>query len=137
MQLIATCAFGLERLVYDEIKSLGLWVVKTEDGRVTFEGNEQAIVSANRLLRCAERVQIKMGEFSASTFDELFDQINALPWEEYIGATDAFPIDATSVKSALHSEPAIQSITKKAIVKRLQQIRKLHIHHKSSIWRKA
>ncbi|MFA4891480.1 MAG: class I SAM-dependent RNA methyltransferase [Candidatus Gracilibacteria bacterium] len=127
MQLIATCAFGLERLVYNEIKSLGLWVVKTEDGRVTFEGDESAIVNTNRLLRCADRVQIKIGEFPAATFDELFDQVNALEWESYIGITDAFPVDATSVKSTLHSEPAIQSITKKAIVKRLQQKHKTDI----------
>ncbi|MFA7277943.1 MAG: class I SAM-dependent RNA methyltransferase [Candidatus Gracilibacteria bacterium] len=121
MQLIATCAFGLEKLVYDELKKLGLWVIKTEDGRVTFEGDDLALVRANLWLRCADRVQIKVGEFRATTFDELFDQVNALPWENYINVSDAFPVDAVSVKSMLHSEPAIQSITKKSIVKRLQQ----------------
>lgn len=121
MQLIATCAFGLEKIVYDELKKLGLWVVKKEDGRVTFEGDELALVRANLWLRCADRVQIKMGEFAAKTFDELFDHVNALPWENFIDVHDAFPVDAVSVKSMLHSEPAIQSITKKAIVKRLQE----------------
>lgn len=121
MELIATCAFGLEKLVYDELKKLGFWVIKKEDGRVTFEGDELALVRANLWLRCADRVQIKVGEFKALSFDELFDQVNALPWEKFIGVSDAFPVDAVSVKSALHSEPAIQSIVKKSIVKRLQQ----------------
>ncbi len=120
MELIATCAFGLEKLVYDELKKLGLWVIKTEDGRVIFEGDDLALIRANLWLRCADRIQIKIGEFKALTFDELFDQVNALPWEKYISKNDAFPVDAVSVKSALHSEPAIQSIVKKSIVKRLQ-----------------
>jgi putative N6-adenine-specific DNA methylase len=121
MELIATCAFGLEKLVHDEIKKLGLWVTKTEDGRITFNGDELALIRANLWLRCADRIQIKMGEFVAQTFDELFDRINSLEWEKYIGKDDAFPVDATSVKSILHSEPAIQSIVKKSIVKRLMQ----------------
>lgn len=121
MELLATCAFGLEKLVSNELKKLNLWVVKMEDGRVTFEGDETAIVKANLWLRCADRVQIKVGEFKALSFDELFDQTNLLEWEKYIGPNDAFPVDATSVKSALHSEPAIQSIVKKSIVKRLQE----------------
>ena len=121
MELIATCAFGLEKIVYDEIKKLGLWVIKTEDGRVTFEGDELALIQANLWLRCADRILIKIGEFQALTFDELFDQTNELEWEKYIGKKDAFPVNSTSVKSALHSEPAIQSIVKKAVVKRLQQ----------------
>jgi len=121
MELIATCAFGLEKLVYDEIKKLGLWVIKKDDGRVVFEGDESALVRANLWLRCADRIQIKIGEFKAETFDELFDAVNSLEWEKFIGVKDVFPVKATSVKSALHSEPAIQSIIKKAIVKRLQQ----------------
>lgn len=121
MELIATCAFGLEKLVYDELKKLDLWVIKTEDGRVVFEGDDLALVRANLWLRTADRVQIKIGEFQALTFDELFDNVNALPWEKFIEKNDAFPVDAVSVKSALHSEPAIQSIVKKSIVKRLQE----------------
>ncbi len=127
MNIIATCAFGLEKLVHDEIKKLGLWVIKTEDGRVTFKGDELAMIRANLWLRCADRVQIKMGEFTATTFDQLFDEINTLEWETYIGKTDAFPVDAVSVRCALHSEPAIQSITKKAIVTRLQKKHKTEI----------
>jgi len=120
MELIATCAFGLEQLVRDELKKLGIWVLKTEDGRITFNGDEMTLVRANVWLRCAERIQIKMAEFTAVTFDQLFDAVNALEWEKYIAMNDAFPNNATSVKSILHSEPAIQSIVKKAIVKRLQ-----------------
>ncbi len=125
MELIATCAFGLEKLVYDEIKKLGLWVIKKEDGRVIFKGDESALIRTNLWLRCADRIQIKMCEFEARTFDELFDAVNATEWEQYIGINDAFPVKATSVKSMLHSEPAIQSIVKKAIAKRLQNKYKL------------
>jgi putative N6-adenine-specific DNA methylase len=125
MHLIATCAFGLEKLVYDEIKKLGLWVVKTEDGRVIFEGDELALIRANLWLRCADRVQIQTGEFQATTFEDLFNAVNNLPWEQFIAANDAFPVHATSIKSVLHSQPAIQSIVKKSIVKRLQQAHKV------------
>lgn len=132
MDLLATCAFGLEKLVHDELKDLGFVVIKTEDGRITFRGNELDMVWANLWLRCADRVEIKMGEFTATTFVELFDAVNSLPWEKYIGARDVFPIKATSVKSILHSEPAIQSIVKKAVVKKLQQHHKLDVFPESS-----
>lgn len=120
MELIATTAFGLEKPVYDELKKLGLWIVKTEDGRVIFNGDELAMMRANLWSRCADRILIKLGEFDVQTFDELFDHISAIEWEKYIWAQDAFPVQASSVKSTLHSEPAVQSIIKKAIVKRLQ-----------------
>lgn len=120
LELIATCAFGLEKLVFDEIKQLDLWVIKKEDGRVFFEATPLDLIRTNLWLRCADRVQIKMGEFTAKTFDELFDLTYAIDWAKIIGPNDSFPIQATSVKSLLHSEPAIQSIVKKAIVKKLQ-----------------
>lgn len=120
MELLATCAFGLEKLVYDELKKLGLWVVKTEDGRITFHGEEMAMIRANIWSRCADRILIKMAEFNVVTFDQLFDAVSAVEWEKYIGPNDAFPVAGSSVKSTLHSEPALQSIVKKAIVKRLQ-----------------
>ncbi|MFA5829636.1 MAG: class I SAM-dependent RNA methyltransferase [Candidatus Gracilibacteria bacterium] len=127
MELIATCAFGLEKLVQDELRNLKLWTTKTEDGKVTFEGDELALIRANLWLRCADRVQIKIDEFEATTFDDLFDQIQPIEWEKHIGINDSFPVQATSAKSMLHSEPAIQSIVKKAIVKRLQQKYNLEI----------
>jgi putative N6-adenine-specific DNA methylase len=132
MELIATCAFGLEKLVYDEIKKLGFWVIKTEDGRVTFKGEDAELIKANLWLRCADRVQIKMDEFKAVSFDELFDAVNGMEWEKYIGVSDSFPVQATSVKSILHSEPAIQGIVKKAIVKRLQQTHKIEVFPENS-----
>lgn len=132
LELIATCAFGLEKIVQDELKKLGLWVIKTEDGRVTFKGGELALIRANLWLRCADRIQIKMSEFQATTFDQLFDQVTALEWGQYIDVNDAFPIKATSVKSMLHSEPAIQSIVKKAIVKKLQQKNKIALFPENS-----
>lgn len=119
MQLVATCLFGLEKQLGEEIDTLGLRRVQTIDGRVIFEGNEIDIARANINLRCAERVFIKLGEFQASTFTELFDGVFSLPWEEYIGPSDAFPVSGHSIKSALTSIPDCQSIVKKAIVNRL------------------
>ena len=120
MELLATCPFGLEKLVFDELKKIGLWVIKTEDGRVTFRGEEMAMIRANMWSRCADRILMKTGDFVAVTFDQLFDAVFAIEWEKYIGPNDAFPVYGSSVRSVLHSEPAIQSIVKKAIVKRLQ-----------------
>lgn len=122
MQLVATCAFGLEKLVFNEIKKLGLWVLKTEDGRVTFEGTVFDMVRANLWLRTAGRVHIKMDEFIATDFDTLFERILDIPWEDFIGEYDAFPIAASSAKSELHSEPSLQSIVKKAVVRRLEKV---------------
>lgn len=120
MELLASCAFGLEKLVQLEIKNLGYKVLKTEDGRITFEGDQSALIRANLWLRCANRVQIKITEFNATTFDQLFEAIKACDWQKYIGQDDAFPIKASSSKSMLHSEPTIQSIVKKAVVTKLQ-----------------
>ena len=132
MELMATCAFGLEKLVQEEMKKIGLWVEKTEDGRVSFVGDESGLVWANLWSRCADRIQIKMGEFTAQTFDQLFDAIQALDWGKYIGVNDAFPVVATSVKSLLRSEPAIQSIVKKAVVKKLRQKHAIEVFPENS-----
>ena len=120
MQLIATCAFGLEKLVYHDIKKLGLWVEGTEDGRVTFQGEPADIVRANLWLRTADRVHIKLAEFPARTFDELFDQSYALDWTGILPPGASFPVLCTTTRSTLHNEPSIQSIVKKSIVKKLQ-----------------
>ncbi len=121
MNYIATCAFGLEAIVEKELKDLGIWVIRKSDGRVEFEGETDALVNANLWLRCADRVLIHLADFKAETFDELFDQINALPWQDYLQKETNFPILATSTKSALHSCPAIQSISQKAVIKKLQK----------------
>lgn len=120
MELIATCAFGLEKLLYQEIKKLGLWVVKTEDGRVIFNGDQEDIARANLWLRTAERVYIKLAEFEAQSFDELFDATYDLDWLEILPNAATFPVLCSTSNSMLHNEPAIQSIVKKAIVKKLQ-----------------
>ncbi len=119
MQFVATCMFGLERFLGEEIEALGCKKLETIDGRVTFEGNAETAARANIYLRCAERVLLKVGSFEARTFTELFDGTKALPWENYIGKTDAFPVRGHSVKSTLFSVSDCQSITKKAIVDRL------------------
>lgn len=119
IELIATAAFGLEAVVRREIEALGYKVVKTEDGRVTYIGDERAIVRSNLWLRSADRVYVKMGEFTAKTFEELFQQTKAIEWENYIPIDGKFPVVGTSVKSTLHSVPACQSIIKKAVVSRL------------------
>ncbi len=121
VELIATATFGLEAVVRREIEALGYKVLKTEDGRITYLGDERAIVRSNLWLRTADRVYVKMGEFKAKTFEELFQQTRAIAWEEYIPPTGKFPVVGTSVKSELHSVPACQSIVKKAVVMRLQE----------------
>lgn len=119
LTLVATCMFGLEKLVGEEIDALGLRRLDTMDGRVTFEGEEADIPRANIHLRCAERVFVRLGVFPARTFTELFDGTKALPWEEWIGREDAFPVKGHSIRSGLTSVPDCQSIVKKAVVERL------------------
>jgi putative N6-adenine-specific DNA methylase len=121
--LIATCAFGLERLVKDELIKLGLRITKTENGRVHFTGDESAIVKANLWLRCADRVLLKVAEFKALTWDELFEATKALPWEDFIPENGVFPVSkATSVDSKLFSKSDSQAIVKKAVVERLGSV---------------
>ncbi len=119
LQMVATCLFGLERLLGEEIDRLGCKRLETMDGRVTFEGDEHDLAAANIKLRCAERVFIRVGSFHAYSFDDLFEGTRALPWEEWIGKNDAFPVKGHAIKSKLFSVPDCQSIVKKAIVDRL------------------
>ena len=120
-ELIAPCHFGLESVLKREIQDLGYEVSLVEDGKVTFIGDAQAVCQANIFLRTAERVLLKVGKFRAVTFDELFENIKALPWERYIPSDGKFWVTkATSVKSQLFSPSDIQSIVKKAIVDRLK-----------------
>lgn len=119
LELIATATFGLEAVVKREIEKLGYKIIKTEDGRVTFLGDERAVVRSNLWLRTADRIYVKMGEFKAKSFEELFQQTKAIEWEQIIPMDGKFPVVGTSVKSELHSVPACQSIVKKAVVARL------------------
>ena len=121
MELIAPCHFGLEAVLKREILDLGYEILEVEDGRVTFLGDEEAICRANVFLRTAERILLKVGSFQAVSFEELFEKTRALPWEEYIPRDGRFWVaKASSVKSRLFSPSDIQSIMKKAMVKRLQ-----------------
>lgn len=121
--MIAPCHFGLEAVLKKEIIDLGYDVLLVEDGRVTFLGDEEAVCRANIGLRTAERILVKVGNFHAETFDELFENTKALPWEEYIPADGRFWVaKAASVKSKLFSPSDIQSIMKKAMVERLKNI---------------
>ena len=121
-ELIAPCHFGLEAVLKKEIYDLGYDITKVEDGRVTFLGDEEAICRANIFLRSAERVLLLVGRFRAVTFDELFEGIKALPWEQYIPKDGKIWIKkASSIKSKLFSPSDIQSIAKKAIIERLKK----------------
>ncbi len=117
--LVATCLFGLEKFLGEEIDALGYERVETIDGRVTFRGPIAAIARANLFLRFAEKVYVKMGAFHATTFEELFQGVKALEWERWIGPDDAFPVKGHSIRSQLKSVPDLQSIIKKAVVDRL------------------
>ena len=121
MKLVATCLFGLEKLLGSEIDALGLRRIETMDGRVIFEGEPRDIPRANIALRCAERVYILLGSFPAKSFAELFDGTRALPFEDWIGKDDLFPVKGHAIKSKLYSLPDCQSIVKKAVVERLSE----------------
>ena len=121
LQLVATCLFGLEKFLGEEIDALGCKRIETIDGRVTFEGTEADIARANINLRLAEHIFIKLGEFNAYSFNDLFEGTKALPWENFISKSDAFPVKGHAIKSKLYSVPDCQSIVKKAIVARLSE----------------
>ena len=122
MELIAPCHFGLEAVLKRELLDLGYEIAEVEDGRVTFYGDADAICRANIFLRTAERILLKVGSFRAVTFEELFDKTKELPWEDYIPQNGKFWVaKAASVKSKLFSTSDIQSIMKKAMVRRMQE----------------
>ena len=116
LTLVATCLFGLERLLGEEIDALGYERISTIDGRVTYIADEAGVARSNIRLRYAERVFILLGSFPAETFDELYCGTRALAWSEFIGKADAFPVKGHAIKSKLFSIPDCQSIVKKAVV---------------------
>lgn len=123
IQLIAPCHFGMEAVLKREIYDLGYEITRVENGRVTFEGDLEAVCRGNVFLRTAERLMIQVGRFSATTFDELYEGIKALPWEQWIPEDGRFWVTkASSVKSKLFSASDIQSIAKKAMVDHLKGI---------------
>ncbi len=126
-ELIATSAMGLEALVANEVRSLG-YECTVENGRINYIGDENAIARSNLWLRTADRVKIKVGEFKATSFDELFEKTKALPWENFLPENAEFPVTGKSVKSQLFSISDCQAIVKKAIVERLKS------HYKRVDW---
>jgi putative N6-adenine-specific DNA methylase len=126
-QLIATAAMGLEALVAKEVRALG-YECEVDNGKVMFKGDEYAIARSNLWLRTAARVKLKVGEFKAYTFDELFEKTKALPWENYLPEDAAFPVLGKSVKSKLFSISDCQAIVKKAVVEKMKK------HYKRESW---
>lgn len=125
-EAIAVCLFGIESTVSFELKNLGFTVTNVSDGRVTFETDAKGLAVANVSLRCAERVLVKLGEFKAKTFEELFQGVKRLPLEKYIPQDANFPVaKAKSINSKLFSVSDVQAITKKAAVERLKSIYKI------------
>lgn len=121
LELIATSPMGLEAVVARELKDLGYENVRTENGRVTFTGGLQDICRANLWLRSSDRVLVKMGQFKATTFEELFEGTKALDWPDWIPVDAEFPVEGRSHKSQLSSVPACQSIVKKAVVEKMKE----------------
>lgn len=121
LRFCAPCHFGLEGLVADELRRLDMPEVRAENGRVRFFGTETELAKACLWLRCAERVLVEVGSFPASTFDELFEGVKALPMEDYIPKNAAFPVKGYSIDSKLFSVSDCQSIIKKATVNRLSE----------------
>ena len=118
-ELIAPCFFGCESTAKFELNRIGAENIRVDDGRLTFSGGAEMIAAANLHLRTVERVMLLLARYKASTFDELFDGVYSVPWEDLLPADAAFPVTGSSLDSQLSSVPACQSIVKKAIVKRL------------------
>ncbi len=119
MLLTIPTFFGTESILAHEVRSLGYETTEVSDGKVTFEGDLEAIALANVNIRCGQRVLIKMAQFKATTFEELFQGVYNIEWENFIQGDCAFPVKGNSLKSVLSSVPACTSIVKKAVVKRL------------------
>ena len=118
-ELCAPCLFGLEGPLGNELRHMGMDRVRAENGRVFFFGDEAAAARANIRSRFGERILLVMGRFDARTFDELFEGVRAIPWEDVLPRSAAFPVKGWSLESALHSVPDCQKIVKKALASRL------------------
>lgn len=119
--LFATCAFGLESVVADELRRLDIKDITSENGRINFTGDFISIIRTNLWLRCADRVYIKLAEFMASDWDELFDGTKLVKWEDIIPENGVMHVVGRSVKSKLHSVPDCQAMVKKAIIESMKR----------------
>ena len=117
---VIPCLLGLEKLVSDECKRLGLQDVKAENGRVLCRGTLADCARLNINLRCGARVMLVLADFPARSFEELFQGTRAVAWEDYLPRDAAFPVKGYSISSQLHAVPACQSIIKKAMVERMK-----------------
>lgn len=126
-QLIATSAMGLEAIVAKEVRSLG-YECEVDNGKILYEGDALAIARSNLWLRTADRIKVKIAEFKATTFDELFEKTKAIQWEEFLPENAEFPVIGKSHKSKLFSVSDCQAIVKKAVVERLKK------HYKKTTW---
>ncbi len=120
MIFVASCLFGMEKFVAEDIDALGYKRLETIDGRVVFDAPPEAVARCSVNFRYAERLFLRLAEFDARSFDELFEGVKAIPWAEYIAKNDAFPVKGHAVKSKLFSVPDCQKIVKKAIVEKLK-----------------
>lgn len=118
---VAPCYFGLEAAAAFDFRRIGATDVRVTDGRIAFSGSARVLADANLWSRCTERILILLARFDATTFDELFDGVYAVPWEEFIPKTGQFPVKGSSLSSQLSSVPAAQRIVKKAAVERLRK----------------
>ncbi len=121
IELIATTTFGVEAIVKKETKNLGYKVKEVKNGSITFTGDKMAICRANLWLRSAERVLLKIGEFNATDFDQLYERTKTLPWTKWLPKNAEFPVTGKSVSSKLHHVPSCQSIVKKAVVDSMKE----------------
>lgn len=121
-RMCCPCNFGLESVLSGEARRMEAEDITVTDGKVEFSGDFNMLARANLWLRTAERVQIVLGTFQADTFEELFNQVAKLPFEQFIGKTDVFPVKGWSLNSTLSSVPSCQSIIKKAAVKRMSSV---------------
>ena len=112
-KMVIPCLLGIEGLVGDELRAMEAQNVEPQNGRVFFTGDASMLARANLGSRYGERVLIELGSFEARSFEELFQGVKALPWEQWIGKEDAFPVKGRSLNSKLASVPDCQSIIKK------------------------
>ncbi len=119
MTFCAPCLLGMEGICANDLKFNGFKNVRAENGRVLFDGDYGTMVRANLLSRYSERIQILLSEFYAYSFEELFENVRIIPWENYICRTSAFPVKGSSLSSRLRSISDCQKIIKKAVVDRL------------------
>lgn len=119
-RMAAPCLLGVEGLVARELRDMGAQQVQAENGRVLFAGDARMLARANLCSRFSERIQVLLGTFPAASYDQLFEGVKALPWEQWIGRQDRFPVKGRVLSSQLHSVPDCQKIIKKAIVERLK-----------------